>query len=451
VRKEPLLAALDLGAAAGSISLALLLRFPGGIPHEHLIPYLTCLPLLLAWRLFMAQCFGLYDFRHRLTMTDHFFGACGAALFGVAGGYVALALVLLYYAPLTQLSRLTALLDLGVLAVWFTVSRALVLAWLTQTGYRVRVLLIGPVQGCRALAEELRAHAPRLVDVAGIAANGEPGDVGEVLGRVTDVAKILAEHGIHQAILAEEDMPQDGLRDLLAHCDREAVELFAYPDIGLTLLANTRVTSIGGVPLVSLCTTFPARPYAIGKRVLDAGAALAGLVLLWPVCLAAALAVKAGSRGPALFVQERVGCNGKPFRMVKFRTMVDGAEADSGAVLSMNDDPRVTSVGRVLRRFRIDEIPQLWNVLRGDMSLVGPRPERRVFVDAFLQENPLYERRLLVKPGLTGLAQIQGRYDTGYTHKLRYDLIYINGMSLATDLRILLATVRTVLTGRGAA
>ncbi|MEX2015390.1 MAG: sugar transferase, partial [Candidatus Hydrogenedentales bacterium] len=122
----------------------------------------------------------------------------------------------------------------------------------------------------------------------------------------------------------------------------------------------------------------------------------------------------------------------------------------SGPVLATANDPRITPVGRMLRRMRIDEIPQLWNVLRGDMSLVGPRPERADFIARFTQETPLYERRFLVKPGLTGLAQIHGRYDTDYAQKLRYDLIYINTLSLQTDLRILLATIRTVLTARGA-
>ena len=126
------------------------------------------------------------------------------------------------------------------------------------------------------------------------------------------------------------------------------------------------------------------------------------------------------------------------------------AEEETGPVLATEDDDRVTPIGRWLRRWRIDEIPQLINVIRGEMSLVGPRPERQEFVDKFLEENPLYERRLAMRPGLTGLAQIHGRYDTDYAQKLRYDLLYINSASILLDLRILLATVQTVLTARGA-
>jgi lipopolysaccharide/colanic/teichoic acid biosynthesis glycosyltransferase len=172
--------------------------------------------------------------------------------------------------------------------------------------------------------------------------------------------------------------------------------------------------------------------------------------LALPVGAIVALAIKLTSPGPVFFTQERAGFRGQRFRVVKFRSMAVDAEVNTGPVLSSGADPRVTRVGRALRRFRVDEIPQLWNVLKGEMSLVGPRPERPEFMTQFMGENPLYERRLLVKPGLTGLAQIHGRYDTDYTQKLRYDLVYLNSMSLATDLRILAATVRIVLTGKGA-
>jgi lipopolysaccharide/colanic/teichoic acid biosynthesis glycosyltransferase len=136
--------------------------------------------------------------------------------------------------------------------------------------------------------------------------------------------------------------------------------------------------------------------------------------------------------------------------MLKFRTMVHGAESGSGPVLSERGDPRVTPLGRFMRRFRLDEAPQLWNVLTGAMSLVGPRPERPAFVARFTETDPLYERRHLVRPGMTGLAQIHGRYDSDYAHKLRYDLMYVNSASFAMDLRILFATLRIVVTGSGA-
>ena len=183
---------------------------------------------------------------------------------------------------------------------------------------------------------------------------------------------------------------------------------------------------------------------------MDLTVAVPAMILSLPIMLVAAIAIRITGGGPAFYAQERMGVFGKRFRLHKLRTMVVGAEDETGPVLAVEDDPRITPVGRRLRRMRIDELPQLWNVIRGEMSLVGPRPERAEFAETFAREEPLYLHRLLVRPGLTGLAQIHGRYDTEYRQKLRYDLIYLNVMSARTDLRILVATDRIVITGRGA-
>lgn len=451
VRKEALLFSADLLACAASFALALVIRFSGEVPASHIVPYATYLPVLVSIRLLMASLFGLYDFRHRLTAADHTFGAIGAAFSGVGVGYLLLASIQLYYTPATELSRLVGMIDLGLMTAWFAVSRALVLGWLRWSGFRMRVVLVGPVEACRGLSEEIRKHAPQLLDVAGIIApDGENIDDEEVLGSLAGLQSILTRERIDQIVLTQVDLPQEGLHAMLAHCDRHSAELFLYPDLDVSALASTSVMSIAGLPLVALTPAFGAAPYRFGKRLLDVLTAAAVLALSLPLCLFAALAVKLGSRGPVFFSQERVGLYGRSLRVIKFRTMVLDAEANSGPTLSEDNDPRVTGVGRFLRRTRVDEIPQLWNVLRGEMSLVGPRPERREFVERFIEETPLYERRLLVKPGLTGLAQIHGRYDTDYAQKLRYDLIYINSLSLTADLRILLATIRTVVTGKGA-
>jgi lipopolysaccharide/colanic/teichoic acid biosynthesis glycosyltransferase len=153
---------------------------------------------------------------------------------------------------------------------------------------------------------------------------------------------------------------------------------------------------------------------------------------------------------PVLFGQERLGRDMKPFRVLKFRTMVRNAEAESGPVLAEEEDPRITPVGRFLRRFRIDELPQLINILTGEMSFVGPRPERAFFVERFVREIPGYRERFRIKPGATGLAQVSGGYATTPERKLKYDLIYMYHQSLLMDVRIVADTVRVVLTGRGA-
>ena len=188
------------------------------------------------------------------------------------------------------------------------------------------------------------------------------------------------------------------------------------------------------------------------KRVLDLAMAALGLTLAWPLMLALASLIKLDSPGPALFKQERTGERGKRFTLLKFRSMYVDAEAMTGPVFAETEDPRVTRMGRFIRRARLDELPQLINVLWGEMSFVGPRPERPFFVEQYVKEIPFYEQRLNVKPGITGWAQV--RYPYGATlqdaeEKLRFDLYYVKHLSLLFDLYILLKTVKIVTLGRG--
>lgn len=189
------------------------------------------------------------------------------------------------------------------------------------------------------------------------------------------------------------------------------------------------------------------------KRIVDLSGGIALLVLLSPVMALVSLLVKLDSRGPVLFEQERLGRFGRPFRMYKFRTMRPDAEAKTGPVwASPEHDPRVTRLGRVLRRSHLDELPQLFNVVTGHMSLVGPRPERACFVGQLSQALPAYEQRLWVKPGMTGLAQVHYRYDQtieDVKRKLRFDLLYVKRMCLMLDAKILAWTFLVVVTGRG--
>jgi lipopolysaccharide/colanic/teichoic acid biosynthesis glycosyltransferase len=164
----------------------------------------------------------------------------------------------------------------------------------------------------------------------------------------------------------------------------------------------------------------------------------------------AAIAIKLDSPGPVFYSQVRAGRNGREFRIHKLRTMSTDAEKDSGPVWATKSDVRVTRVGKFLRNKRIDEIPQLFNVLKGDMSLVGPRPERTFFIEKFSKDVPLFPLRLRVKPGITSLSHVWGRYDSSPSHRLLYDLVYMSNISLMLDLRILIDTIKIVLTGRGA-
>jgi exopolysaccharide biosynthesis polyprenyl glycosylphosphotransferase len=173
------------------------------------------------------------------------------------------------------------------------------------------------------------------------------------------------------------------------------------------------------------------------------------LVLTLPLMIIIAVAIKLSSPGPVLFKQERVGEGESVFWLYKFRTMVPDAEAETGPVLATEDDSRVTPLGHFLRRYRLDELPQLYNIIRGEMSFVGPRPERPYFVQQFKKSIPGYSERFQVKPGVTGLAQVSGGYATTARNKLKYDLIYIYNQSFSLDLKILFQTIRVVLSAHG--
>ncbi|MCC6794435.1 MAG: exopolysaccharide biosynthesis polyprenyl glycosylphosphotransferase [Candidatus Hydrogenedentes bacterium] len=434
---------VDLVAFAASIAAALVLRFGLSVPYEHQIPYLYFWPLLLIWRVFCAGAFDLYDFRRRLTLSDFAFNAVGASVVAVLGGYILLATVQLYYLPETKLSRVVAGIDLVLLALWFIASRGFALMLLRARGYCVRLLVLGQEASHVPLAEEIRAHAPKMLDVI----TAKPNETQSYAAALGDA---LAAGRVDQIVLADVALPQAELNALLAQCDRSDADVFLLPGIDMSIIANTRVCSIAGLPLIPMRPSILTSAYGPVKRIVDVTVSVVLVILGLPIAAIVALLIRAESAGPVLFSQERAGRDRKPYRLYKFRTMIADAELETGPVLSQRGDPRVTRLGRTLRKYRVDEWPQLWNVLLGQMSLVGPRPERPEFIERFIAENPLYERRFLVKPGLTGLAQIHGRYDSDYAHKLRYDLIYINSVSFLTDAQILASTIRTIFTGYGA-
>jgi exopolysaccharide biosynthesis polyprenyl glycosylphosphotransferase len=237
----------------------------------------------------------------------------------------------------------------------------------------------------------------------------------------------------------------EGKDDIVLHCFRQNKEVLVIPNLSELTVFGAEAREVDDL------LYFGIQPHRLNpaeellKRSMDLVGSLALLLLSSPVLLLVAALIPLTSKGSAWFRQERVGTNGKPFHILKFRTMVADAEQHSGPVLASESDPRITPLGRFLRATRIDELPQLFNVLKGDMSLVGPRPERAFFVEQFEREFPAYELRHAVKPGLTGLAQVVGRYSTTVERKLHFDLLYIYNYSLLLDLKILLQTIRVVL------
>lgn len=233
---------------------------------------------------------------------------------------------------------------------------------------------------------------------------------------------------------------------IFALCVEHECQIVVFPDVTDIVLHGAELARVGDVPFFYVRPLGLAVEERLYKRLIDIVASVVLLVVTLPLTLLAAVAVKLTSPGPVLYKQVRVGRHGRHFTMVKIRTMIHNAERESGPVVATENDPRITPVGRILRKLRIDELPQLWNVLRGEMSIVGPRPERPKFVEQYGKEIPHYRYRLLVKPGLTGLAQVFGRYGTDPREKLKYDLYYIRNYSVMLDLQIMLRTVRVMLT-----
>jgi len=257
--------------------------------------------------------------------------------------------------------------------------------------------------------------------------------------------------GHAEAVICGDNMGLEALTALTDFCEPRYRRTFLYPSLQDALLfQHSAIAAVAGIPLIEVANQHYMGGYARAKRAVDIVTAAGGLVLSGPVAALAALAVKLSSPGGVIYRQERIGLHGKPFHIYKFRTMYAGVEQASGPVWAAENDSRVTPVGRILRRHRIDEIPQLWNVLRGDMSLVGPRPERPHFVEKFSASLPLFKRRLVVKPGLTSLSHVKGSYSSDPADRLRYDLVYIGNLSLLTDLRIVFSTIRIVLSAKGA-
>ena len=274
----------------------------------------------------------------------------------------------------------------------------------------------------------------------------------QVVNTVENIRDVIKKFDVSEIIIALEKNEDDIVMDVLSKCEGEEVSIKIVPDLYEIISGQARTNQIYGFPLIDIMPQLMPEWEKKIKRLMDIIISFLILTLTFPATLLVAIAIKLDSKGPIFFLQERMGLNGKIFKVIKFRSMIDNAEAYSGPVWSTKDDPRITRVGKFIRKTRIDEIPQMINVLKGEMSLVGPRPERPYFVEKLAKEIPLYKRRLKVRPGVTGWAQVKHKYDETIEDvktKLRYDLFYIENMSLRMDLKILFRTIFVVITGRG--
>jgi exopolysaccharide biosynthesis polyprenyl glycosylphosphotransferase len=237
----------------------------------------------------------------------------------------------------------------------------------------------------------------------------------------------------------------DDLRKkVVSYCTLEDKRVYIIPEIFEIAVRNSAITYIGDTPVFAMESFHLTEIQRFVKRIADIVLSLLGIVVTFPIFLFAVIGIKHEDHGPVFYRQERSGLKGRPFEVIKFRSMVVDAEKDTGAILATENDQRITKIGSLMRSERIDEIPQFFNVLMGSMSLVGPRPERPVFVEEYSKLYPEYQYRMAVKPGITGLAQVRGNYTTTAENKIKFDLMYIINYSLLLDIKILIQTVRVV-------
>lgn len=271
------------------------------------------------------------------------------------------------------------------------------------------------------------------------------------LGKYYDLPDLIRKKDIEEVIIAIESSDHDDLENILNQLEGTGVTVKVIPDMYDILTGSVRMTSIFGAPLIQINREImPTWQFSI-KRIMDVGISLLALVVLFPVYFTIGAAIKLSSPGPIFFKQQRIGKYGRPFNIYKFRTMVRDAERN-GPQLSSTTDNRITPLGKFLRKSRMDELPQFFNVVKGDMSIVGPRPERQYFIEKIVKRAPHYRHLHKVRPGITSWGQVKYGYAENVDqmiHRLKYDILYIENMSLAVDIKILIYTVMIVLKGSG--
>ncbi|WP_156252148.1 sugar transferase [Pseudactinotalea terrae] len=400
---------------------------------------------------------GGYSVRHVMPVGRTY---RAIVLGGVTMVAIAMAVTFFGLAPVPPLPVLLGAFGVAAASALLRTAQRIVLAsHRVRKSNRSRVLLVAPADRAEGILSEVQG-ARRDVEFVGACVPGHAaGDVlaggVEILGEPRDARAVIERSAADVVLVAPGSMAPEEFRQFQWAVENADAELVVVPEVHEVLSNRIDVQTVGGTPTMTLLP--PSSTQRVVKQVMDRTLGLVLLLIFSPVILGAMATVKLTSSGPALFRQIRIGRDGAPFTMLKLRTMVTDAEQlrvgllgvndGAGPLFKMTSDPRITPVGRVLRRFSIDELPQLWNVVRGDMSLVGPRPPLPSEVATY---DVMAVHRLHVKPGLTGLWQVSGRSDLTWDESIKLDLRYVDNWSVGYDLQILWRTARAVLGARGA-
>lgn len=452
---------LDLALINLGYILAFSFKFGWNIPEANFEAYRATWPWLTLSALALFYSYRLYG-SYRWRWAEIFASLICVVFFQALAG-MALSFFLRGFSFPRAVLLTAPLIQLVLLALW---RRA---AWHLERGMQEtrRVIVVGPPLEAVALADKLESVAGGIIRVCGLVLDSRPGlncpglqnhgpeeqdyksvceapDRWPVLGKVPDICQCLDAVESDQVFVCS-NLSQEVKAEVVYACVAKDKKVFLVPDLYEIMMAQARLDQVDDVPVFTVGRLAIPEESLIIKRATDILLSLFALVITAPLSALVCVAVRLDSPGPVLYRQKRLTLQGKPFYLYKFRTMVKDAEQESGPVLASENDPRITRVGRFLRATRIDEIPQLINVLKGDMSIVGPRPERPFFVSRLVKETPEYAFRMNVKSGITGLAQIAGRYSTSPENKLKYDLLYTKYYSPAKDIAILLQTLKVIM------
>jgi exopolysaccharide biosynthesis polyprenyl glycosylphosphotransferase len=453
----------DLAATILVFLLAYWIRdvFSGDDPADFL-SHLALLPLVLAIWFFFLSYFGAYRGPRESSCFDY----AWAIIKAVAAG-LALLLTLLFLLKIQYVSRVIVVL----FAVLNTIALFVVRLWVVRyfraslkdgESY-LKVLIIGTGSRARRLLKTLRGNSAWGLHIVGHLdldeiLVGTHVDGAEVLGVVEDISSILKGNVIDEVILAIPRAMISDVERIAFACEEEGVRFRVMADVFDVHVARMELVYIGGIPLLTLYPVALEEWKVLVKRIMDLVISVSLLPVVLPVTAGIAIAIKLDSPGPVFYVQQRVGLNKRRFSMFKFRTMGVGSDRmqkefehlneAEGPIFKIANDPRITRVGRILRRTSLDELPQIFNVIQGEMSLVGPRPMSLRDVDLF--DKGIQRKRFSVKPGITCLWQVSGRSLLPFSKWLELDLYYISHWSLGMDLKILLKTIPAVVRGTGA-
>lgn len=413
--------AIDLLLVNLSYFTAFVLKFGFDIPMFNLRPYLNAMPFITIAALIYLDMFGMTKF-YRVTVNETL-----SNLLKLVGLLTITTVSITYFLQGFSFPRSVLLGSAFIMFAYLSAWRVFLLRIRQSIMHETTAMLIGDREELENIGEKITADKEHKIKIKYAI---DEKDEELAFKKLNEVGEVILCSSVSDDFKVR----------MIKECIERKKVVYAIPQLFEISLYRPRTIQFEDMPVFIIDRLGLTPEQRFFKRAFDIVLSLAGIVITSPIMLISAILIKLTSPGPVIFSQERITEGNRVFRIYKFRTMVNDAEKLTGPVISSADDPRVTPIGSFLRKFKIDELPQLFNILKGDMSFVGPRPERPVFASRYSAEIPTYKYRTLVKAGLTGYAQVYGKYDTSAEDKLRYDLLYIRSYSLLLDIKLLFDT-----------